>query len=93
MVPIRPTVAHNLWYILGDASVEGFSIVTQYPNLTLESRDGLCWDETFALRGSNLQEAQNFVNHCLVEIRSGKHDGCELWAGTDNAVWSLVWGK
>ena len=92
MVPIRPTDSHKLRYIVGDASAEGFSIVTQYPNFTLESRDGL-WDETFALGGSNLREAQNFANHCLVEIRSGKHDGCELWGGTDNAVWSFVWHK
>ena len=85
MVPLRPAEAHMLRYIVGDASAEGFSIVTQYPDLALDCRDGL-WDESFAERGSNLREAQNFANHCLVEIKSGKHDGCSLWVATDNAV-------
>ena len=56
----------------------------------MDCQDGLC-DKTFAERGSNLCEAQNFANHCLVEIKSGKHDGCSLWVATDNAVWSAVW--
>ena len=92
MVPLRPSEAHKLRYVVGDASAEGFSIVTQYPDLRLDSRDGL-WEELFAEGGSNLREAQNFANHLLVEIRSGKHDGCAVWAGTDNAVWSAVWHK
>lgn len=92
MVPLRPTEAHKLRYVVGDASAEGFSIVTQYPDMKLECRDGL-WDTVFAKGGSNLREAQNFANHCLEQIRSGKHDGCSLWAGTDNAVWSAVWHK
>lgn len=92
MVPLRPSEAHKLRYIVGDASAEGFSIVTQYPDMKLTSRDGM-WDEVFAEGGSNLREAQNFANHCLNEIRSGMHDGCSLWAATDNAVWSAVWHK
>ena len=79
-----------LCYIVGDASAEGFSIVTQYPDLAVDYRNGL-WDESFAERGSNLREAQNFLNHCLVEIKSGKHDGCSLWVATDNVVWSAGW--
>ena len=53
--------------------------VTQYPDGTLTSREGL-WDLQFAEGGSNLREAQNQVNHLLLEIRGGKHDGCEPWA-------------
>jgi hypothetical protein len=55
----------------------------QCPNRTLTSREGL-WDPQFAGGGSNLQEAQNQVNHLLYKIRAGKHEGCELWAATDN---------
>ena len=47
----------------------------------------------FAQRGSNLREAQNFGNHLVEEISSGLHDGCAVWAATDNAVWSAVWNK
>ncbi|KAL7532942.1 hypothetical protein ACHAXR_006517 [Thalassiosira sp. AJA248-18] len=92
MVPLRPTDAHKIRYVVGDASAEGFSIITQYPDLHIDGRDGL-WDEDFAEGGSNLREAQNFANHLLLEIRSGKHDGCAVWAATDNAVWSQVWHK
>ena len=92
MVPLRPTDAHKLQYTVGDASAEGFSIVTQYPDLTIQARDGL-WDEVFAEGGSNLRDVQNFGNHLLEEIRAGMHDGCALWAATDNAVWSAVWHK
>ena len=92
MVTLRPPEACMLRYVVGDASAEGFSIVTQYPDLALDCQDGL-WDETFTERGSNLREAQNFANHCLVEIKSGKHDGCSLWVAKDNAVWSAVWHK
>lgn len=92
MVPLRPSEAHKLRYVVGDASAEGFAIATQYPDLSLHCRDGL-WEDEFAKGGSNLREAQNFANHCLHEIRSGMHDGCALWAATDNAVWSAVWHK
>ena len=49
--------------------------------------------EEFAEGGSNLREAQNHVNFLLTEIRSGDHDGCEIWAATNNAVLSAVWHK
>ena len=49
--------------------------------------------ELFADGGSNLREAQNFGNNLLHEILDGNHDGCALWAGTYNAVWSVVWRK
>jgi len=29
----------------------------------------------------------------LLEMKDGKHDGYAIWAGTDNAVWSLIWNK
>ena len=92
MVPIRPTDAHKLRYVVGDASAEGFSIATQYPDLTLKTRDGL-WEDEFAEGGSNLREAMNFCNHLLQEIRADEHDGCVIWAATDNDVWSHVWHK
>jgi len=92
MVPLRSAEAHMFRYVVGDASAEGFSIATQHPDLSLECRDGL-WEDEFAEGGSNLREAQNFANHCLAEIRAGKHDGCTLWVATDNAVWSAVWHK
>ena len=69
MVDLKPSEAHMLRYVIDDASAEGFSIVTQYPDLVLDCRDGL-WDKTFVERGSNLRKDQNFANHCLVEIKS-----------------------
>lgn len=90
--PVRPTDKFKLRYMAGDASLEGYGTVTQYPDDTLSGRDGL-WDPEFAFGGSNLREAQAQVNHLLEEVRAGKHDGCELWAFTDNAVWSAVWNK
>jgi hypothetical protein len=92
MVLLRPIDVHKLRYTVGDASAEGFFIATQYPDATLDSRGGL-WDETFAQGGSNLREAQNFGNHLLIKVKAGKHNGCAVWAFTDNAVWSAVWNK
>ena len=91
-VPIRTTDKRKLRYYVGDASLEGFGGVTQFPNLSMTSREGL-WDASFAEGGSNLREAQNQVNHLLWEITAGKHDGCEVWAATNNAVWLAVWMK
>ena len=90
--PIRPTDPGKFRIVIGDASAEGFGAGTQYPDLSFEAREGL-WLESFAEGGSNLREAQNIVNHLLREIRSGKHDGCEILQPTDNAVWSYVWTK
>ncbi len=92
LVPIRPTDKGKLRYYVGDASREGFGGATQFPDGHISSREGL-WDPNFADGGSNLREAQNHVNHLLYEIRAGMHDGCELWAATDNSVWSAVWNK
>jgi len=92
MIPLRPTDSHKIRYTVGDASAEGFSIATQYPDTTISFRDGL-WSEAFAEGGSNLCKAQNFGNHLLHEVLASKHDGCAVWAGTDNAVWSAVWNK
>jgi hypothetical protein len=58
----------------------------------IDTREGL-WEEDFAAGGSNLREAQNQANHLLTDIRAGRHDGCEVWVFTDNAVWSAVWNK
>ena len=91
-IPIRPTDRGKIRYHVGDASAEGFAAGTQYPDLSLEGRDGL-WCPEFAKGGSNLREAQNIVNHLLLEIRQGRHDGCEIWSASDNAVWSHVWHK
>ena len=92
MIPIWPTNKGKPCFFCGDALREGFGGVTQYPNGRLTSHEGL-WDFQFAEGGSNLREAQNQVNHLLYEIKAGKHDGCELWAATDNSVWSAVWNK
>ena len=92
MIPIRPTDRGKLCFFCDNASREGFRGVTQYPNGALILQEGL-WDLQFAKGGSNLCKAQNQVNHLLVEIRGGKHGGCELWAATDNPVWSAVWKK
>ncbi len=91
-LPIRPTDSGKIRYFLGDASAEGFGSGTQFPNLEVRQKDGL-WDPDFAEGGSNLREATAQANHLLTEIRAGLHDGCELWMGTDNAVWSYVWTK
>ena len=89
MVPIRPTDKYILRFFVGDASREGFGGSTQYPGGLVSSREGL-WDPEFSEGGSNLREAQNQVNHLIAEIRAGFHDGCEVWAATDNSVWSAV---
>ena len=52
-VRIRPTDKGKIRYYLGDASAEGFGSGVQYPDLTLEGRDGL-WKAGFAKGGSNL---------------------------------------
>lgn len=92
MVPIRPTDKYKLRFFVGDASREGFGGSTQYPDRLVSSREGL-WDPEFSEGGSNLREAQNQVNHLIAKIRAGFHDGCEVWAATDNSVWSAVWNK
>ena len=75
-----------------DAAAEGFSNVVQFPELRLNTRDGL-WDEGFAEGESNLREAMCFGNKALLDVRSGVHDGCTLWTATDNAVWSHIWSN
>jgi hypothetical protein len=75
-VLIQPTDAGKIQYTIGDASAEGCGMATQYPDMTVEARDGL-WDEEFAKGGSNLHDAQNIGNHLLADIKSGRHDGCE----------------
>ena len=92
VLPLRPTDAHKLRYFAADASAEGFGSVTQYPDLRIEGRDGL-WMPAFSEGGSNLREATAQVNHLLGDVKIGKHDGCEIWCATDNAVWSAVWHK
>ena len=88
----RPTDAHKLCYWFGNASTDGLTIITQYPDLYTETYDGLL-AELFAEGGSNLREAQNFGNHLLHKVKAGKHDSCAVWACTDNSVWSAVWNK
>lgn len=91
-VYIRPSSASKYRYYVGDASREGLGGATQFPDGRILGRRGV-WDPKFAEGGSNLREAQNQVNHLLAEVRAGLHDGCALWAFTDNAVWSAVWRK
>ena len=92
LIPVRPARAENLRYIIGDASAEGFAIATQFPSGRIETKDGL-WRADYSEGGSNLREATNHVNYLLSAISNGEHDGCEIWAATDNAVFSAVWHK
>ena len=89
---LRPTDAHKLWYFVADASAEGFGSVIQYADGSTERRDGM-WMPSFALGGSNLQEATAQVNHLLSDVRAGFHDGCKVWWATDNAIWLYIWHK
>ena len=66
-LPLRPTDKQKLRYTGGDASAEGLSWATQYPDGSLEGRDGL-WAPELATGSSNLREAQNQVNHLLSDI-------------------------
>jgi hypothetical protein len=91
-VYIRPASARSYQYYIGDASREGLGGATQFPDGTIKGRCGV-WKAEFATGGSNLREAQNQVNQLLQEVRAGLHDGCELWAITDNGCWSMVWLK
>jgi len=92
VVPIRPTEMVKLRYAAGDASAEGFAQAVQYPELFIDERDGL-WLPEMAEKSSNLREAQNIGNHLLRDIKAGRHNGCEIWQATDNAVWSAVCNK
>lgn len=87
---IRPASSSAYHYYIGDASREGLGGATQYPDGTIRGRRGV-WKADFAEGGSNLREAQNQVNHLISEIRAGMHNGCEVWAITDNGCWSAVW--
>lgn len=91
-LPVRPSHRNKFRYFIGDASAEGLGSAFQYPNLEVRGREGL-WDESFAEGGSNLREAQCQVNHLLAEINAGLHDGCEVWAFSDNAIWSMVFNR
>lgn len=91
-VPIRPTEAGKIRYLVGDASAEGFGMAIQYPNLEIEIEDGL-WTEEFSEQSSNMREAANHAMFILKVVKTGRHDGCKLWDGTDNHVWSMVWNK
>ncbi len=46
MVPICLTDAHKIHYVVGDASVEDFFIMTQYLDQTISTHGGL-WKESF----------------------------------------------
>eukprot|EP00956_Cyclotella_meneghiniana_P007544 scaffold10186_cov44-Cyclotella_meneghiniana.AAC.4 len=91
-VYVRPSSANNYRYYVGDASREGQGGATQFPNGSIRGRRAV-WLKTFAEGGSNLREATAQVNHLINEIQTGVHDGCAVWAFTDNAVWSVVWLK
>ena len=92
VAPIRPDEKHQVRYACGDASAEGFAQAVQYPDLTIDERDGL-WLPEYSAKSSNLREALNIANHLKRDIQAGKHDGCEVWQATDNAVWSAVCNK
>ena len=89
---VRPTERDKIRYACGDASAEGFAQAVQYPDLTIDERDGL-WVPEITEKSSNLREALNIANHLKDDISKGRHDGCELWQATDNAVWSAVCNK
>ncbi|KAL3774206.1 hypothetical protein ACHAWO_008804 [Cyclotella atomus] len=79
--PIRPTDKSKVQYACGDASREGFANATQYPNLVIDDIE---------TESSNLREALNIAN---CDVAAGRHDGCELWQATDNAVCLAVCNK
>eukprot|EP00804_Cyclotella_cryptica_P007709 CCRYP_001331-RA/>CCRYP_001331-RA protein AED:0.40 eAED:0.40 QI:0/0/0/1/1/1/2/0/264 len=89
---ICPASSSCYRYYVGDASREGLGGATQFPDLKIRGRRGM-WLANFSSGGSNLREATNHVNHLIREIREGLHDGCELWAFTNNGVWSADWLK
>jgi hypothetical protein len=91
-VYIHPSIANKFRYYVGDASAEGFGGATQFPKGTIRNRQGV-WSSEFAAGESILWEAQNQVNHLLNKIRSGCHNGCALWASTDNGDFSAVFLK
>jgi len=91
-VYIHPSIANKFRYYVGDASAEGFGGATQFPKGTIRNRQGV-WSSEFAAGESILWEAQNQVNHLLNKIRSGCHNGCALWASTDNGDFSVVFLK
>ena len=91
-LPIRPSHRNKIRYFIGDASAEGLGSALLSPGSKIVGREGL-WEEEFAEGGSNLREAQCQVNHLLTEIEAGLHDGCEIWAFSDNAIWSMVFTK
>ena len=78
--------------MVADASVEGFGMGIQYPDMVVEERDGL-WNDETAVKSSNYREALNVANHLNHNISSGRHDSYEVWSATDNAVWSAVCNK
>ncbi len=92
MVPVQPMDKGKCRFFVRDASREDFGVATRFSEGIVLSREGL-WDPNFVEGGSNLREAQNQVNHLLQEIRMGKHDGCKVWAATNNSVWSAVFNK
>jgi hypothetical protein len=89
---IRPMEKHMLRYACGDASAEGFAQAVQYPDLVIDERDGL-WEPGISKKSSNLREALNIANHLKHDIQAGRFDGCEVWQGTDNAIFSAVVNK
>ena len=89
---VRAAERHLLRYACGDASAEGFAQAVQYPDMVIDERDGL-WMPEISEKSSNLREALNIANHLKNDISQGKHDGCEIWQATDNAVWSAVCNK
>ena len=89
---VRPRERDDVRYACGDASAEGFAHAVQYPELVIDERDGL-WLPEISAKSSNLREALNIANKLKLDISNGKHDGCEIWQATDNAVWSAVCNK
>jgi hypothetical protein len=89
---VQPRERDDVRYACGDASAEGFAHAVQYPELVIDERDGL-WLPEISAKSSNLREALNIANKLKLDISNGKHDGCEIWQATDNAVWSAVCNK
>lgn len=89
---IHPTERDKVRYGCGDASAEGFAQAMQYPDLEIDERYGL-WMGSLSAGSSNLGEALNIANHLKRDIKAGRHDGCEIWQASDNAVWSAVCNK
>eukprot|EP00804_Cyclotella_cryptica_P009707 CCRYP_011249-RA/>CCRYP_011249-RA protein AED:0.25 eAED:0.25 QI:0/0/0/0.5/1/1/2/0/403 len=91
-LPLRPCNPDDYVYLCGDASAAGYAAGIQRPDGTTTVTLGN-WTDVQTARGSNWREARNLALAFLRDVRSGRLDGKEVWALTDNLVFSIVSNK